>query len=232
MFDLFSGAGGCAKGYYDAGFQLIGFDAVAQPRYPYRFFQKDVLQLDPEWIARRCHVIHASPPCKTHTALKIWSHAHHVDLLPQTRELLEATGLPYVIENVPGAPLKDPAMLCGSMFGLYVRRHRLFETNWPLVAEMECRHKWQSMTSPGFTAQHSGRTAASKTGPRPGRSWYTPIIGVYGGGRGGGGNGQGTQRDAMRREMRIDWMANRELNEAIPPPYTEYIGRQLMEQLS
>src|SRR5581483_312695 len=122
-----------AMGYYRAGFDVVGVDTKPQPHYPFRFIQADALEylrLGPiSWYA----AVHASPPCQAHTSLRgMWNAKEHVDLIPPTRELLRKTGLPYVIENVPGAPMDAQVMLCGSAFGLGIpgaqlRRHRLFE---------------------------------------------------------------------------------------------------------
>lgn len=207
-------------GYSNAGFDIVGVDFIPQPNFPFQFILKDVLKLDPSKIRKKFQAVHASPPCKVHTTLKGFSAPHHTNLIPQTRELLEETGLPYVIENVPGAPLILPTVLCGSSFGLYVRRHRLFETNWVLEGP-PCLHRWQEMTSPGF---RSGRGPRNGDGPR---HWISPTISVYGRGARGGGPGEA---ERQRREMRIDWMTRKELGSAIPPPYTEWIGRQLMEE--
>jgi DNA (cytosine-5)-methyltransferase 1 len=218
LFDFMCCGGGAAKGYADAGFEVIGFDIEDQPKFPYTFYKWDVLKLDPDWIAEKADGIHASPPCKTHTTMKRFSSKHHIDLVPQTRELLIATGLPYIIENVPGAPLRDPITLCGSSFGLYVRRHRLFESNFKLES-LECRHAWQTATSPGFwpLAYHSGEPIAT----------WSPVIGIFGGGQ---GLGEG-ETELWRKHMKIDWLSKKQMSQAIPPPYTEFLGRQLMEQM-
>lgn len=154
MLDLFCCAGGMAMGYHRAGFEVVGVDINPQPNYPFAFIQADALTVlevllgrgrrmfNDAWIPliREARVVHASPPCQARSDLQKQSKIDYEEFVPRTRELLKATGLPYVIENVEGvaathdAQLIDPVMLCGTMFpGLRVLRHRLFETNWPLT---------------------------------------------------------------------------------------------------
>jgi DNA (cytosine-5)-methyltransferase 1 len=157
--------------------------------------------------------IHASPPCQAYTMLRrVNLDRQYPDLVGSTRDLLISTGLPYVIENVVGSPLREPAMLCGSSFGLRLRRHRLFETNWSLMTPV-CAHDWQMDKK--FPALNG---ADRKAGRRSG------IVGVY-------GNGGDKRADLWAGEMEIDWMTRRELTQAIPPAYTELIGAQLLAQL-
>ena len=211
LLDLFCGAGGAAMGYSRAGFEVIGCDVNPQPRYPFRMWQKSVLDLF--FWEGGCEglpfvAIHASPPCQAYNQLSTDGHPR---LIEPVRELLEATGLPYVIENIPAAPLRGPAILCGSSFGLGVRRHRAFETNWPLMSP-PCAH------------------GAQASNPHRMRAGYEPpanaIVPVYGGGQ------AGFTIDACRKAMGIDWMMTGELNEAIPPAYTEMIGHQLIAHVS
>lgn len=208
--DLFCGAGGAAMGYYRAGYAVIGVDLAPQPRYPFRFHQGDALELLAELIAGRAvygfllddlDLIHASPPCQHWSAMsncKPGLAATYPALIAPVRALLRCTGLPYVIENVPGAPLVDPVTLCGSSFGLAVRRHRLFESCWPLYAP-PCDHKGYAMNP------HNAAGRARMRRLAPGR----PI--------------ERTWREAMG----VGWMGAHEGREAIPPAYTEHIGRQL-----
>lgn len=208
LLDLFSCAGGAAMGYHRAGFEVVGVDIAAQPRYPFEFHQADAL----DYLAAHGHefdAIHASPPCQTFTAYgrsdtKGWRE-RYADLLGPTQDALRALGVPYVIENVVGAPLLDPFMLCGSSFGLNVRRHRLFETSFPMLTP-PCDHSWQT---PRF-APASNRTNLRSTVEVG--VWRIPL---------------GTQQEAMG----IDWMELRELSEAIPPAFTEFIGSRLLEQV-
>lgn len=141
LLDLFCGAGGASKGYIDAGFQVMGLDNVRQPFYPtisMGYICADFREFGPEWIRTWFDAVHASPPCQAHSSVTRNKKAYK-DLIPATRELLEATGLPYVIENVVGAPLENPILLCGDMFGLQVTRHRLFESNVYMTPQ-PCTH--------------------------------------------------------------------------------------------
>jgi DNA (cytosine-5)-methyltransferase 1 len=218
LLDLFCGAGGAAMGYHRAGFDVVGVDNRPQPNYPFRFWQADALRfLDCDWPKdgpRHFDAIHASPPCQAHSNLKaVTRHIDHPDLVEPTRKLLKATGLPYVIENVEGAPLHSPIMLCGSMFdpALDVRRHRLFEANWPLEAHhWPCRH---DLLMPRFDVYEHGKWRKSSTVP------------VY-------GSGGGKSKDHWADAMGIDWMTHDEMAQAIPPAYTEFIGEQLVAHLA
>ncbi len=211
LLDLFCGAGGAAMGYHRAGFEVVGVDKAPMTYYPFEFHQADALRyLDQHW--QEFDAIHASPPCQASSALtKGTNHGRsYPQLIPATREALNASGLPYVIENVQGADIRRDAMLCGEMFGLGVIRHRLFE-----VA--------------GFTVEapahvpHRGRVAGMRHG-----QWFTgPYFAVYGG---GGGKGSVAQ---WREAMGIDWTWDRkEIAEAIPPAYTAYLGAQLLAALN
>jgi len=148
LLDLYCKAGGASKGYQLAGFEVVGVDIKKQKRYPYEFIQADCLELmkDMDFL-RSFDVITASPPCQTHSITQHLRNAQgkstdKIDLIPQTREALIASGKPYVIENVPGSPLINPIKMCGSAFGLKVRRHRLFESNIQLTSSI-CNHKEQ-----------------------------------------------------------------------------------------
>lgn len=136
LLDLFCGAGGAAMGYHRAGFDVVGVDLEPQPHYPFEFWQLDALELLGETSeVPEIAAIHASPPCQAYSVLtKPHRNAgkEYPDLIGPTRELLEETGLPWVIENVPGAPMRPDLVLCGSQFGLRVRRHRWFEFGYPL----------------------------------------------------------------------------------------------------
>ena len=206
LLDLFCGVGGASAGYVTAGFDVIGIDLKHGKRYPYTYIRGDVLEYlqDLEFL-RSFDVIHASPPCQTHSITQHLRNAQgkttsKVDLIPQTRAALIASGKPYIIENVPGSPLIDPIQLCGSSFNLKVRRHRLFESNMPLKGSI-CNHKRQG---------------------RP--------IGVYGSLNDQIPNGGRTATDIAeaRQAMGIDWAIWTELVEAIPPVYTDYLGAQIV----
>jgi DNA (cytosine-5)-methyltransferase 1 len=209
LLDLFSGAGGAAMGYFDAGFDVVGVDIAPQPNYPFWFAQGDALDFlaDCDFL-RQFDAVHASPPCQAHSDLQKQSKRIYRDFIPEVRALLRATGLPYVIENVEGAPLVDPVTLCGTMFGeLRVIRHRLFETNWPLVAPPHGRHP--------LVFTHDKRKAHHGKLDQD-----TAFVQVTGGGNCSVAN--------ARAAMDIDWMTKPELNEAIPPAYSKHVGRQLL----
>lgn len=217
LLDLFCKAGGASRGYHDAGFDVVGVDIEPQPRYPYRFIQRSAFDaLADQAFMTQFDAVHASPVCKVHTVLKAFSGKQHVNQIPQTRELLDTTGLPYVIENVPGAPLINPVTLCGSMFNLGVRRHRLFEVRGWEPIQPPCRHAEQAAVSPSYPVKryHSGKPIIT----------MSPVIGVFGHGQGLGPG----EVDLWRRAMGIDWMTREELSQAIPPIYTEYLGGRLL----
>jgi DNA (cytosine-5)-methyltransferase 1 len=207
ILDLFCGAGGAAMGYHRAGFEVVGVDIKPQPNYPFKFVCGGAfgfLDLPEE----RFDAIHASPPCQSFTAYRRKGHGvgdGYPDLIAKTRALLQLSGLPYVIENVPGAPLENPVQLCGSGFGLDVRRHRLFETSFPLMVP-PCAHGLQR---PRF-AQATNRTNLRKTVEVG--VWRIPL-------------------DVQRAAMGINWMTLEELSEAIPPAYTEHIGQALLASM-
>lgn len=216
LVDLCCKAGGASRGYADAGFEIVGIDVDPQPRYPYRFIRADLRDLTAADLHELGAVaVHASPPCKVHTTLKAFAGEHHENLIPHTRALLRSTELPYVIENVPGAPLLTPVTLCGSMFDLGVRRHRLFEANWDLM-QPACRHAEQDAASPLYPVKryHSGAPVITPS----------PVIGVYGRGQGLGPG----EVELWKQAMGIDWMIRDELSQAIPPAYSRYVGEQLM----
>lgn len=208
LLDLFCGAGGAAVGYYRAGFEVVGVDINPQPDYPFRFLQLDAFELTAENFVCVYDAVHASPPCQAFTAYRRKGHGvgdGYLNLIPETRKLLEQSGLPYVIENVEQARshLVEPVTLCGSSFGLDIRRHRLFETSWPLTPPM-CDHAAQTAKGkrfPGATNREGRFTCEVGV-------WRIPLA---------------TQQAAMG----VDWMTLEELSEAIPPAYTEFIGRQL-----
>lgn len=211
LLDLFCGAGGAGKGYADAGWEIVGIDIDPQPDYPYTFIQGDAIEFA-ERYGRSFDARHASPPCQSQTALTRGTNKgrEYPNLIPQTRAVLEAIGGPYVIENVQGSEVRRDLVLCGEMFGLRVLRHRYFELGgWSTV--------------PPQHVPHRGRVA----GWRHGQYHEGPYFAVYG--DGGGKGSLAEWQDAMS----IDWMSTRhDLAEAIPPAYTEFIGRQLLESLA
>jgi DNA (cytosine-5)-methyltransferase 1 len=220
ILDLYCKAGGASKGYADAGFEVVGIDIKKQKRYPFTFIQADCLEIlqDLDYL-RTFDVIAASPPCQTHSRTKHLRDAQggtttKIDLIPQTREALIASGKPYVIENVPGAPLIKPVQFCGSSFGLKVRRHRLFESNLELTGSV-CKHKEQGKPIGVYGAMNDTAQGLDKTTGK-----Y--VI---------GGSTAKTIEQA-REAMGIDWMIWGELVEAIPPVYTHTIGKQLFANLA
>ena len=207
LLDLFGGAGGAAVGYHRAGFEVIGIDNRPQPHYPFEFIQADALKyLDDRvpFLGHNFEAVHASPPCQAHTKAQKLQGNTHPDLIGPTRALLLENKLPYVIENVKGAPLLDPVVLEGQMFpGLNVHRPRLFETNWPLEVPV--------LRPPPPRQTKMGRP------PKPGEAMQ--IVGHFSDVTAGG------------IAMGIDWMTQAELAQAIPPDYTFFIGHQLLAHL-
>jgi DNA (cytosine-5)-methyltransferase 1 len=199
-------------GYARAGFEVVGVDHKPQPNFPFEFILGDALDLDPQFIAS-FDAIHASPPCQSYSDLaKRNRNAHmHPRLVEPTRALLRASGLPYIIENVEGAPLLNPIVLCGTMFkGLRVIRHRLFESNFPLVAPPHKKHPLVHTLDK--RKAHYGKT-----------NDMVDFVQVTGGGN--------CSIAAARDAMRIKWMNKGELNESIPPAYTRYLGKQLLAHI-
>lgn len=212
LLDLYCGAGGAGHGYHLAGFDVIGVDLYPQPRYPYRFIRYDAVEFCRRYGAGY-DVIHASPPCKVHTTLKAFSGPQWTNMIPATRAALHSTRRPWIMENVPGAPLRSPVVLCGSSFDLGVRRHRLFETTLPLTGA-PCDHRGQAARSPGYPVKryHSGRPVVT----------VSPVVGVFGRGQGLGPG----EIELWKRAMGIGWMTRDEMREAIPPAYTQWLGEQ------
>lgn len=191
-------------GYHRAGFDVVGVDIEPQPHYPFEFVQADVLEYLADTGAEGFDVIHASPPCQDHMRTP---HPLHGTgwLLPETRCRLDAIGLPWVIENVASAPLRADFILCGCMFGLpNLRRERWFETSWQGFALVfQHNHEEPAISVVG----HGTPTwVRQKLG-------YNPTIAQY------------------RAAMGIDWMNRNELSQAIPPAYTEYLGRQMLRKV-
>lgn len=211
LLDLFGGAGGAGMGYIRAGWDVVGVDIKPQLDYPSTLVIGDALDfLADNW--QYFDAIHASPPCQASSALSKGTNKgrEYVQLIPETRRLLRATGLPTVIENVQGSDLRRDLTLCGEMFGLGVLRHRYFELG-----------RW-SMPAPAHKA-HRGRVR----GWRHGEFFDGPYLAVYGD---GGGKGSVAEWQAA---MGIDWTDDRKaIAEAIPPAYTELIGAQLLAHIN
>lgn len=200
LLDLFCGAGGAGMGYHRAGFEVVGVDIAFQKHYPFEFHQADALEYLSEY-GIKFDVIHASPPCQRYSAMQHINKNKEKwpDLIAPIREMLITLdslkhGLPWIIENVIGAPLRVDLLLCGSMVGLPIIRHRIFESNIPMpLLTPTCHH--DNVYDP----------------------WHKDGV---------------DQRIKLSRAMGIDWFMTRpEVREAIPPAYTEYIGRQLLAAL-
>lgn len=227
LLDLFCGAGGCSVGYARAGFEVAGVDLHYQKDYPFDLFQGDALDYLDDIIdlGADFDVIHASPPCQMYSKTK---HAHDVEhpalLEPVTkmlRQWAEETGGIYIIENVPGAEMDDPLILCGTQFGLtatdedgtplVLHRHRLFESNFPLLWPGRCKHKQYKNEGYRVAGVYGG--GSTNPGSTSSKGGYTPHLAV------------------KQKLMGIDWMNQDDLHQAIPPAYTEFIGKQLMQHL-
>ncbi len=206
LLDLFCGAGGASKGYADAGFDVVGVDINPQPRYPFEFIQADAMTFPLDGF----DVIHASPPCQRYTAVNAPSFDRwgYPDLVAPTRDRLQAAGVPYVIENVPGAPLIRPIVICGAAMMMRLRRHRLFESNCRLVGTYCCCFRGRDIITVAGTG---GRRRTRRKNDNGGACNYPRNL--------------ADARDAMG----IDWMTRKELSQAIPPAYTQYIARRLAE---
>lgn len=206
LLDLYCGAGGAAMGYHRAGFDVVGVDIRPQRHFPFEFHQEDALEFCAAH-GREFDAIHASPPCQAYSMarrLRRQQGQVYPDLVAATREALRATGRPWVIENVPGAPLENPTVLNGALFGLRVRRVRWFETNFAMPLTLRPRE--ESSTS------RMGR-------PAPDGDLITPV-------------GHFSNVSYARKVMGVDWMTRAELSQAIPPAYTEYIGRHTLAALA
>lgn len=220
LLDLFCGAGGAAMGYARAGFDVVGVDNRPQPRYPFAFVRGDALK--PPFDLREFDVVHASPPCQAYSDTRHMPNvrAGHPDLVAVTRAMLWAGGRPWVIENVKGAPLaRGAVMLCGLSFGLKVLRHRWFESNVLLLVPPHRSHAGKRIGEGGMVcvAGHGGQSSrwGKKGSPR------TNLIPA-----------DHRSKAAWSRGIGIDWMSRDEMAQAVPPAYTEHLGRQLLAALT
>jgi DNA (cytosine-5)-methyltransferase 1 len=213
LLDLFCGAGGAGMGYSRAGFEVVGVDIKPQPKYPFEFVRADALEVLTYGAlphdALDFDVIHASPPCQPHSFLTGWGTSRIIgepklDLIPRARELLIASGLPYVIENVEGAGLHNAIRICGQGLGLRVRRHRRFESNVALMS-VPCVHS----ETPVIVVRGSiGRRVFD-----PRRKAIAPSL------------------EMAREVMGMPWANAGELADAIPPAYTEHISGYLLAEV-
>jgi DNA (cytosine-5)-methyltransferase 1 len=209
LLDLYSGAGGAAMGYHRAGFDVLGVDIAPQPRYPFSFVQADALTYLSELTSlelAQFDAIHASPPCQAYTTMNNRHGSSSPPLIAETREALQRTGLPWVIENVPGARahLIDPVRITGAMVGCAAHRPRLFEASF-------------AMLSPPPVPDAGNAVAVY--GKNDGRRLWT---------RSDGSELRVCSLSEARAGMGIDWMEWDELREAIPPSFTEWVGAQLL----
>lgn len=211
LLDAFCGAGGAGMGYSRAGFDVVGVDIRPMPRYPFTFHQGDALAFIEEH-GHEFDAIHASPPCQAYSSLQaLHKHIERADLLAPTREALRRTGRPWAIENVIGAPIESGVYLCGTMFdGLRVYRHRWFETPFLIFQPAHPKH-----TMPAYA--HRAPDGRSRKEIYMDGDSFASVTGNAGSYAGPG--------------MGIDWMIGSELSQAIPPAYTEFIGRQLLASL-
>lgn len=221
LLDLFSCAGGAAVGYYRAGFEVVGVDINSQSNYPFEHHVADAV----EFVKEHGHefdAIHASPPCQAFSKTKTLHSNEHPDLIEPTREALVASGEPWVIENVVGAPLMNPLKLSGQHFGMVAEdvdgvplklvRNRLFESNIPLAAPGEFFANKDIQTASVYGAG-GGWTPAHRDNPDR-RGGYIPHT------------------DVVKELLGIDWMTKHEMSQSIPPVFTEFVGRQLIEHLA
>ena len=204
LLDLFCGAGGAAEGYHRAGFEVVGVDHKNQKNYPFEFIQMDAFKAL-ERFGPYFDVIHASPPCQRYS-LATANPGKHPDLYEPIRNSLLLSGVPWIIENVIGAPYGYGFVLCGSMFDLVVRRHRNFETSWLHLLGLRCNHAKQGR--PIEVSGHAGRVDGKGT-EKHNKGFYK----------------------SWPTYMGMEWATPAECSQAIPPAYTEYIGNAMRQTL-
>ncbi len=208
LLDLFSGAGGSAVGYARSGFEVVGIDCAPQKHYPFEFHIADALEYV-QVHGREFDVIHASPPCQGYSRVRTMHTVRnrvYPMLIPQLQKLLQ--GRLYVIENVEGAPLHNPVLLCGLSFDLKLFRHRLFECPILLTSPPHQSHKGHKIGEGGFVCMAGHGDSGRGRIP-----WTHRCIASW------------------RNASGIDWMTRAEMAQAIPPAYTFYLGLQLKEYL-
>lgn len=211
ILDLFCGAGGAAMGYSRAGFDVVGVDINPQPRYPFEFHQGNAMNAVVYMLApylKRFDAIHASPPCQRYSRMsncKPGLSDTYPDLVDPIRQLLIESGIPWIIENVPDSPVRPDYELCGCMFGMKSRRPRWFETSWGNF---------------GLNLPHHHERPAFNPQNQRGRELIRQQF------------GKGDPDRMWREDVGVEWMNRAEGREAIPPAFTEFIGRQLMDYLT
>lgn len=214
--DLFCGAGGASMGLHRAGYEVVGIDRDPQPHYPFTFIQADALR--PPLDLSAFDLIWASPPCQAFSVMLRCRPGYagkHPNLIPETRILLRRSGSAYIIENVPGAPLESPTTLCGTMFGLKVFRHRAFETNFPIVlTPPHPRHAKGATIRGEMFSVVGGAGGGWRTIAVPSRGYSVRF-------------NRGTLKQ-WADAMGIDWMTRQELSQAVPPAYSAFIAKQLL----
>jgi len=232
LLDLFCGAGGAAMGYSRAGFtEIVGVDIAPQKRYPFTFVQADALEYLAE-CGKDFDAIHASPPCQGYSIMRNLPWLRHKEyplLIQPTADMLNEIGKPWIIENVMGAKLAS-GWLCGTMFGLPLFRHRFFWAgNWFWLQPSHIPHKI-IIRPTGSLGSRARDIVASRD--RRGKELTRRVI--YSEAEDARGLQTWPGRagvKAVREAMSIDWMTREEITQAIPPAYTEFIGRQLLEAL-
>jgi len=225
--DLFCCCGGAAVGLNNAGFEVTGVDITDNHEYPYEFIHKNVFDLDIDFM-KEFDLIWASPPCQFYIPTNKRHAGKHPDLLPATREFLKLTGKPYIIENVPGAPIRKDVRLCGEMFGLRVVRHRLFEIEgFTVLQPPHQKHKLSVMNgtavacysggiNPGFWGDKEKQQEFRK---KRKASYYAQVAGH-------GGDSYSFKIDDWKNAMGVHHINRREhLTQAVPPKYSEYLAR-------
>ena len=210
LLDLFCGAGGAAVGYARAGFEVVGVDLKPQKRYPFEFHQGDALTFPLEGF----DVIHASPPCQEYSKLRSVKTHIYAAMLPEMRARLIASGLPWVLENVLGAPMTQGVLICGTALGLNVRRHRLFDCSHFLYPPGLCCHSLDNINVYGHSAWNYRKRSEEY------RHWHRHTA-----------NQTPVSIMAARKAFGVPWMIRDEIAECVPPAYTEWIGRQLIAML-
>jgi hypothetical protein len=204
--DLYCGGGGASFGYELAGFEVTGVDIKKQPNYVGDFICDDAI----EYLLECGHLydcVHASPPCQNYSKMCSGYRARgkeYPDLIDPTRQALIEVGLPYVMENVPDAPLHDPILLCGTMFNIRTYRHRLFECNFPI--------------SQPHHPEHIAK--CNRPGRRPKDDEFIEYVGHFPG------------IDIVKDFTKLHWLTTQQLAQSIPPQYTRYIGRKLKDYLN